>query len=488
VCFLGGYEYSHHSKDADVWEGFLETISALRFREHSSIDGRLLAFVSSLLAAFVALWKNGTPFTAKPGQLLASIAGSRRIQDLDEQTGFRDKFAAEFRDVTSALVPQRLPVFIDDLDRCRPEKILEILEAVNFLAVSGECFVILGLDRDRVEQFLAREFATDGEELSDGGQDKAELREARLRLARLYLEKIINVEVAIAPLEVGRSNHLLQKNIARGTAARQPVMGGQRIRRVLSPLRAVLAVVIAVAAFVAGKAIPSEDAAHHAEPSVENGAEKGSATAEREAPAANPASISASDYRPLSVPRASLQYPVVTRESGVALSWAMYAALVLALLVGTPLFIYVWTIRRHVVTYDSKEFTDALLRYNPLVYRTHPTPRSMKRFWNRVRYLAMMQMEDEDPIPASMLVAFSALMDREPGLLERDTPLSESVELEPELVADIGRLRAHAQYDVYLGRFRQLSHNALAPAGASSAARQATTSDVVRSSPEKQTA
>lgn len=47
-----------------------------------------------------------------------------------------------------------LAIFLDDLDRCRPERVLEVLEAINlFLDLPGVCFY-LGLDVERVEDLL----------------------------------------------------------------------------------------------------------------------------------------------------------------------------------------------------------------------------------------------------------------------------------------------------------------------------------------------
>jgi predicted KAP-like P-loop ATPase len=37
----------------------------------------------------------------------------------------------------------RLVIIFDDLDRCQPEKIHEIVEAITFLATPGECYIVL---------------------------------------------------------------------------------------------------------------------------------------------------------------------------------------------------------------------------------------------------------------------------------------------------------------------------------------------------------
>jgi hypothetical protein len=107
------------------------------------------------LLGLAALWpvlqKLLQAFGTNPAALLTTISQGNRIADLDAQISFREKFAKEFRDVTQALgVDQQLVVFIDDLDRCRPENVRDVLEAVNFLVSSGECFVVMGLERKSV--------------------------------------------------------------------------------------------------------------------------------------------------------------------------------------------------------------------------------------------------------------------------------------------------------------------------------------------------
>jgi hypothetical protein len=41
----------------------------------------------------------------------------------------------------------RIVVFIDDLDRCRPDKVVEVLEAINIVLTSCNFFVVVGMVR-----------------------------------------------------------------------------------------------------------------------------------------------------------------------------------------------------------------------------------------------------------------------------------------------------------------------------------------------------
>jgi hypothetical protein len=84
-----------------------------------------------------------------PARLLATMSRRGSIAQFTDQLGFRYRFAKEFGDICRTLRSPTAPgmvIMIDDLDRCRPESVLDILEAVNFLADAGPCFIFLGID------------------------------------------------------------------------------------------------------------------------------------------------------------------------------------------------------------------------------------------------------------------------------------------------------------------------------------------------------
>jgi len=90
---------------------------------------------------------------------------------------------------------ERLVVFVDDLDRCLPEKAIEVLEAMKlFLDVKG-CIFLLGLDQDVVTRSIKvkyRGFAVDEGEESD----------KRIPIdGAAYLEKIIQVPFRLPKIE-----------------------------------------------------------------------------------------------------------------------------------------------------------------------------------------------------------------------------------------------------------------------------------------------
>ena len=159
-----------------------------------------LAFLATALSMLAAFWRGLTAFGVSPAKMLASVSSNARMRDLKVQTGFRQKFAQEFCDVTEALGSRSLIIFIDDIDRCSPENVLTVLEAVNFLASSGGCFIVIGMARSMVERAVGLQFAAVAEEMADDGLERPtreQRRERRLRFARQYLDKLINIEIPL---------------------------------------------------------------------------------------------------------------------------------------------------------------------------------------------------------------------------------------------------------------------------------------------------
>ena len=96
------------------------------------------------------------------------------------------EFRDDFKNLLQETKIKTLVVFIDDLDRCLPDTVIETLEAMRlFLFVPGTAFII-GADERLVEQAVERRFP-------DPFGAKSEI-------ARNYLEKLVQVPIRIPPL------------------------------------------------------------------------------------------------------------------------------------------------------------------------------------------------------------------------------------------------------------------------------------------------
>jgi hypothetical protein len=81
--------------------------------------------------------------------------------------------------LTAALGRRTLIILIDDLDRCRPDQIAEVLEAINFLTDADGRFVAFGFARPQVLAGIGLANRQIAAELA-GAEDTPETREAAL--------------------------------------------------------------------------------------------------------------------------------------------------------------------------------------------------------------------------------------------------------------------------------------------------------------------
>lgn len=129
----------------------------------------------------------------KPVSQLSKLAQAFRREELvhyQAQLRSLEQFQENFSALVNILLqrdgekPRRLVIFVDDLDRCVPEKAVQVLEAIKlFLDVPGAVFV-LGLDAEAIERAVQTRYR---------GEVKA----------REYLEKIIQLQFMLPPIEEG---------------------------------------------------------------------------------------------------------------------------------------------------------------------------------------------------------------------------------------------------------------------------------------------
>jgi photosystem II stability/assembly factor-like uncharacterized protein len=359
--------------------------------------------IASGVTFIVALSKTLTAFGVKPGALLAPVTQAARLRDLNDSTGFRHRFAQDFQYVTAALRPARLVIFIDDLDRCRPEGIRTVLEAINFLSQAGDCLIVLGMDEKVVRRDVYRYFlqvAKEARELdADCGDPRTAAAEAWAQ-ADGFFEKLINIEVHLPSPEGNPVEHIISDpdgpDDAAGSAAkarkRQTVRGLTTV--------AVLGATALIMTWAVASLPPRAGAGDGArsDPFVAQAAVgRGGAPPSAPGPVQNPST--GSEYRlvnparvPASIPErpSALLPPEKSRRIGLWLLAPILAAMALAA--------YHILYRPQPNVKDSPQFRRALELWAPLLTRELRTPRAGKRFLNRLRYYAMMAGGDQqDP-------------------------------------------------------------------------------------------
>lgn len=382
-----------------------------------------LPLLVSVLTFAGTVWRGATAFGVNPASLMASMSRGVRVRDLDAQTSFRQKFAAEFKDVTEALGARSMLIFIDDLDRCRPENVVETLEAVNFLVSSGECFVVIGMARERVEPCVALSFKDVAAEMPDGGQhlpaatptrQEERARQKRLEYARQYLDKLINIEVPVPVPTPEQSRDILLANARRaeepdemekaasrllGSGAGALARDYWRLLQWWVALVLLLSGCYALASFLA-RPVPLTDAP--ARPSAQPSPTFTPTPTQtpQPTPTASPSRTATPTPSPAASPTPNPREGLPALTPGKRS--VMLAAVPLALAVLAVFWVGLWVLTRRpgLVVKDSPDFVEALTIWHPLVFARSSTPRSVKRFMNRVRYLAMRQRPQADRPPS----------------------------------------------------------------------------------------
>lgn len=158
---------------------------------------KLLEGLWQWLTAFVAaaiLFANGVStfgFNLRRGAFGFLGAAANSV----DPTGRHERLRSDFENV-SDLIGRNLVIFIDDLDRCQPEKVVETLEAINFLVTAGKCAVVMGMDYQRVQDsvdLVRKDLAEAESAVATPKNSKPEYS-----YAHGYLQKLVNVEMPIA--------------------------------------------------------------------------------------------------------------------------------------------------------------------------------------------------------------------------------------------------------------------------------------------------
>lgn len=108
-------------------------------------------------------------FPGGGGITLPSIEDAKKhTDDWKEYQTIVDQFASEFREAVEAFLAQgqekqaeKLVVFIDDLDRCLPENVIIVLEALKLFLVDSQCVFVIGVDRTVVERAIQAHYKAD---------------------------------------------------------------------------------------------------------------------------------------------------------------------------------------------------------------------------------------------------------------------------------------------------------------------------------------
>ena len=313
-------------------------------------------------------------FGSDPEKLVASSRALLSFGDLRGKTDVRADFQKELKDVVTALEAQqrRLVIFLDDLDRCRPEQVVVVMEAVNFLSAAADCFIFFGTDREKVLTAVGLYYKNlAAEESALSGRPEPEVRRD---LAESYLRKMINLRTHVPRPDADERQRYLEKQM--------PVSRSSWRQPALRAVIVVLAVCIAATAWM--------------QKSGEVKLFGGSApqAAAVKLPAADEATVapSTNDVGP-KIPdpadRPVLPNLAVPLPQNAPARWPWISAVAATALVGLVFWLRVRLRPDIEDTQDRPEFTEALAAAAPAIWeKGGENPRVAKRLHNMLRFLA----------------------------------------------------------------------------------------------------
>jgi len=169
------------------------------------LAGRLvLPFVPGI--GFLAEFVKAAQGEAAKGALdaLFDAVQRQKIAVHRDQVRFLAQFQHDFRTLIAEYIvahKRRLVIFVDDLDRCLPEKAIEVLEAIKlFLDVEG-CVFVIGVDREVIERGIQVRYRELQRALGVEGEETRQLPVIR---GADYLEKIVQLPFILPPVEAGQ--------------------------------------------------------------------------------------------------------------------------------------------------------------------------------------------------------------------------------------------------------------------------------------------
>lgn len=179
--------------------------------------GSILEIATKLLVVtLVGLLSNPEAAVAlTDDQLRLDFGKLRKKHDYREHIAFLDKFSEEFQSIIKIASDENPTVIIiDDLDRCMPEKAVQVLETIKLFLDVKNCVFLLAVDRDVVEQAVLSKY----KHLADYMQ-RNPVRSGAFPPLRGedYFDKIVQLPIPLPSLSETNIKEFIEKLCGDGT-------------------------------------------------------------------------------------------------------------------------------------------------------------------------------------------------------------------------------------------------------------------------------
>ena len=124
------------------------------------------------------------------------------------------KFQKEFASLLEETKISRLVVFIDELDRCRPDTILETLEAIKLFLFKGKVAFVIGADERHISYAVKSKFRDiEGIQIDIGKEYLEKLIQYPIRIPQLNADEV-EIYIACLLLQSELSEEKFQKSLS----------------------------------------------------------------------------------------------------------------------------------------------------------------------------------------------------------------------------------------------------------------------------------
>jgi hypothetical protein len=426
--------------------------------------GNVWTGISAVIAATV-----GAVTLVLNGMSVFGLRMPRGQADSVEKTGTRERFAADFSRLTQVL-GKRLVIMIDDLDRCSRQSLMDMLEHMNFLASEGQCAMVVAMAYERVVKNLAVSLADDAGRSVENGPTQQDLDEAHF-----YLHKLIQLMVTIRPPRKNESQQMLMGR--HGKTSQRPRKLWKRsviaLWRHVQPWLIILGLAyIGILAGSKGLALLSPQSTL---PLLQQRLSIAQTQAPATAPEPAPAAVVATPPPPV----ASASEDTVTFRDAADVVfpwWLLSVAAGVLLAAALTMLLYREPQLRRLLSdrvraalavpvreRDSSEFLEALSLWHGVVADHLQSPRALKRFLNRLRFLTMGVMSSHagtEGVSEAHVVALAAI-----GVDNVDVEYSKLSPAQRALldqhIAIFGRAPSDEERELYLDLVGEMDKQAL---------------------------
>lgn len=410
LCAGVAFELSRNGLKLDDFVHFgRDSIQLIKFllpwsSEKNPPDLGQFGLAATVLAMFTAIFKKARAFGIDPSKLTDNLRNAASIKDVKLDPGVRPRFAREFGDVCTAWSwgGRRVIIFIDDLDRCRPDSVVTVLESINFLTTAGDCIIVLGMAQEQVTHCVGlgfKEIAEAEDAYRGGGSSDQEKATARFKYGAFYIKKLVNI---VAPLpkttqeqrrrvlearaaEVRGQHEDAEQETSRAAALRESLwewltQAGRLTWKAAPVLGLVLAVILSlVAGYREGF-----------QPTPEN-PQPGAKIDEHDKPIDNASkNVTGGTAHILVYARPTSQpAKLADSDNAAAGAWWSYGVDAVFLLLLFGILAYQLSARTNQDAQNSPEFEHSLSLWGQYIVGVCDTPREIKRALNDLRYQAM---------------------------------------------------------------------------------------------------